>query len=294
MIFDTDIKGETIYGIWHQPVVRKNIAVVFLHGWAGHRPGPHDMLVKLARNLCNNGYDCFRFDFRGKGYSQGDRHQTNNQTMLKDLDSVLQYVNNSLNRPDIVLIGICSGAKLALYYARNGNYTINHVIEMSSPVLRQNEIESKLITNNTKNTINEYYRKIFYKETWRKLISGEIHFSKIRRNIFKPLVSFFKLPYNVIAKATRNKAAEKAKGGGQKVQESPFRPFERFQGQMLLIHGEKDPETKLSLQQIQDMLQRYEILSDTRIIKDANHSFYSLAWEKDIIQIIMNWLDCHN
>ena len=292
IIFDTEVKGESIYGIWHQPVIRKNVAVIFLHGWAGHRPGPHDMLVKLARCLCNTGYDCFRFDFRGKGYSQGDRHQTNNQTMLEDLDAVLRYVNNSLNNLTIVLIGICSGAKLAIYYARNGNYSISHVIEMSSPVLRQNEIRSQLMANNAKNTINEYYKKIFYKETWKKLISGDIHFSKIKRNIFKPLSQLIKLPYNVIAKATIDKTAEKEKSTGQKVKESPFCPFERFQGQMLLIHGEKDPETKLALQQIQDMLHRYEILSDTHIIKDANHSFYSLVWEKEIIQIVTNWLGC--
>ena len=69
------------------------------------------------------------------------------------------------------------------------------------------------------------------------------------------------------------------------------KPFSKFQGQLLLIHGEKDPETKLALQQIQDMLQRHNISSDTYVVKDANHSFYSSAWEKDIIQVVTNWLN---
>ena len=81
--FEIAVNDEIVYGIWHQPVENeKKTAVVFLHGWAGYRAGPHDLLVKIARHLTENGYDCFRFDFRGKGYSQGDRLKTNNQTML--------------------------------------------------------------------------------------------------------------------------------------------------------------------------------------------------------------------
>lgn len=76
--FNISIYGENIYGIWHKPciprnVIQRDIAVVLLHGWAGYRTGPHDMLVKTARMLAENGYHCIRFDFRGKGYSQGDR-----------------------------------------------------------------------------------------------------------------------------------------------------------------------------------------------------------------------------
>jgi pimeloyl-ACP methyl ester carboxylesterase len=281
-IFDIEVKGDSIYGIWHQPIVRKNIAAVFLHGWAGHRPGPHDMLVKLARRITNNGYDCFRFDFRGKGYSQGDRRQTNNQSMLEDLDAVLQYVNNTLNYPAIVLIGICSGAKLALYYARNGSSQITHVIEMSSPVLRQHEAESKLASNKAKSTINEYLKKIFHRETWRKFVGGEIHFSAIGRNLLKPLYRLLKIK-------------KKVSVSGKKIRYSSHnpdeKPFGKFQGQLLLIHGEKDPETELALQQIQVMLQQHNISSDTYVVKNANHSFYSLAWEKEIIQTVIHWLE---
>jgi pimeloyl-ACP methyl ester carboxylesterase len=281
-VFIIEVKGDSIYGIWHHAVARKKIAAVFLHGWAGHRPGPHDMLVKLARCISNRGYDCFRFDFRGKGYSQGDRRQTNNQSMLEDLEAVLQYVNDALNYPAIVLLGICSGAKLALYYARNGNFPITHVIEMSSPVLRQHEAESKLATGKVKNTINEYLKKIFHRKTWEKLADGEIHFLAIGRNIFKPLCKFPEI---------RKKELKPSKKVINRLYKPDEKPFGKFQGQLLLIHGEKDPETKLALRQIQDMLQRHNISSDTCVLKNANHSFYSSTWEKEIIQVITNWLD---
>ena len=278
LIFELKVKGDSIYGIWHQPVIRENIAVIFLHGWAGHRPGPHDMLVKLARQLSNSRYDCFRFDFRGKGYSQGDKRQTNNKSMLEDLEAVLQYVNQELESPKIVLVGMCSGAKLALYYARNGNMSVTHIVEMSSPVLRAREVESTLAVNQAKTNLKEYLKKAFRMETWRKLIGGEIHFQAIWRNIVQPMKRVF------------TKKREKLVFLPKAVSKIQEKPFKKFQGKMLLIHGEKDSETKPALGQIHDMLQGYQIPSDTYIIKNANHSFYSLAWENEIIQLIEDWL----
>jgi pimeloyl-ACP methyl ester carboxylesterase len=276
-IFEIVVHGETIYGIYHRSVEQgKNTAVVMLHGWAGYRTGPHDMLVKTARYLAGKGYDCFRFDFRGKGYSQGDRRKTGNRSMLEDLDAVLQYVHSVLDHPQTVLLGICSGAKLALYYARNGSLPINHVIEMSSPVLRHNEVVSILAANQAKSNLNEYVKKTFRKETWRKIIGGEVHFKAVCRNISRPVIRLF-------AKTNKISVA-------RKVSQPQEKPFSKFQGHMLLIHGEKDPETKPAIEQMHEMLQRYRIPSDTYIVKNANHSFYSLAWEKEIIQLIENWL----
>jgi len=287
-IFEIIIKNDAIYGIWHKSIcghkhssyhLRSKFTVVMLHGWAGHRSGPHDMLVKLARQLSNNGYDCFRFDFRGKGYSQGDRRQTNNKNMLEDLEAVLQYVNQELECPKIVLVGICSGAKLALYYARNGSMTVAHVIEISSPVLRQREVEFTLATNQTKNNLKEYFKKVFRIETWRKLTGGEIHFQTIWRNISQPM------------KHLLTKKSKTFVSVSQTISNIQEKPYTKFKGQMLLIHGERDPETKPALEQIQEMLQHYKIPSDTYIVKNANHSFYSLAWENEIIQLIKNWLE---
>lgn len=286
-VFDIEVKGDAVYGIWHHPdsegnIPDKNVGIIFLHGWAGHRPGPHDMLIKLARRLSADGYDCFRFDFRGKGYSQGDRKHTGNHSMMEDLEAVLLFVNKSLNNPSIVLTGICSGAKLAFYYARNGNLPITHVIDLSSPVLRQQEVSSTLAINQVKNTTKQYINKFFNRETWQRLVNGEIHFSVVCRNISKPLSQLF---------------AGKRKASNQNVNKEPpknkpeKKPFGKLKGQMLLIHGEKDPSTVPALRQINQMLYNHQIPSEIHIVKDANHSFYSLAWEDEIISVIQNWLN---
>ncbi len=283
--FCAEVNGETIYGIRHSSVpgvVRKNTAVVLLHGWAGYRTGPHDMLVKLARQLANTGYECFRFDFRGKGYSQGDTRHTNHHSMLEDLEAVLQHVTDTMHYPRIALIGICSGAKLALYYAGKGRFPITHVVEMSSSVLRQVEVSSSLAANQAKNMLKEYGCKLFQMRVWAKFMSGEIHFFALWRNITRPISRLFhrkKMIPKIGSKIPRNNTL------------SDHQPFSTFKGQMLLIHGEKDPETKPALAQIHEMLRRYRIQSDTYIVRHANHSFYSLAWEQEVIRTIENWLN---
>ncbi|MDR2130459.1 MAG: alpha/beta fold hydrolase [Odoribacteraceae bacterium] len=288
-VFSITVKDEMIYGIWSRPETVSaesgRTAVILLHGWGGYRTGPHDMLVKLARRLSGNGYDCFRFDFRGKGYSQGDRRQTGNRTMLEDLETVIPYVQKQLHHPQIILAGICSGARLALYYARNGKYPVLHVIAMSSPLLRQQEMASTLAAGQSKNTLWTYLRKVFRKETWLKLTGGEIHFRAVWKNLFRPVADLL-----LFSVRRRKKGKRKAKGRPIETKSSEVQPFGQLQGRLLLIHGEKDPETKPALSQIHAMLQRHHVSSDTHIVKEANHSFYSLAWEKEILQVIEDWL----
>ena len=284
-VFQLKVSEEALYGIWHQPYQSETVncvkatAIVMLHGWGGYRTGPHDMLVKLSRKLAANGYHCFRFDFRGKGYSQGDRRYTGNKSMLEDLEVVLQYVNEQLVDPEIILTGICFGAKVALSYARNGKHLVRHVIELSSPVLRQIEVESTLAASNTKNMLQTYIQKSFRKENWRKMIHGEVNFSAVWRNITRPVAGILlhRVNKDSISKSNRQ----------SKHQE---KPFSRFNGQILLIHGEKDPETRLALKQIHEMLDHYQIGYETHVVKNANHSFYSLDWVREIIELIGKWL----
>jgi pimeloyl-ACP methyl ester carboxylesterase len=156
---------------------------------------------------------------------------------------------------------------------------VAHVIEISSPVLRQNnEVVSTLAANQAKSTILIYVKKAFRRETWRKLINGEIHFEAVWRNITRPMKRFM---------SKKGKKSTPTPHAAAKTQRNPFGSFH---GQMLLIHGEKDPETKPALEQIHKILHRCQVTTETYIIKNANHSFYSITWEKEIIRLIEDWL----
>jgi hypothetical protein len=283
-VLTLSVGHEHINGILHIPEYQLNqkIVVVFLHGWAGYRTGPHDMFVKLARKLTHDGYYCLRFDFRGRGFSHGNKNATSNKTMLVDIEVALDYIEKQIAITHVVLLGICSGAKLALYYAKSGTRPVDHVIELSSPVLRYDEVMQKVQIARTKANLIEYFFKLFRKEVWLKLFSGEVHFVRILTNTFKPLL---KLKFAIKRKNNNNTVVSNAQRNIQN------KSFSKFKGNILLIHGEKDPETELSVAQISELLQQHKIGYETHLIKGANHSFYSLKWEQEIFDIITCWLN---
>lgn len=277
-------KGELISGILHLPArnfkAYKSI-VVFLHGFAGYRIGPHQLFVKLARQLSLDGHTCIRFDFRGRGYSQGKREITSYKTMVSDLDVVLKDIHEQFHPTQLFLLGICSGTRTALYYIKNKSYRVDGLIGLSSPALT-NVSNLSTTTRHTKSILQEYIYKAKNKENWRRLLKGETNTGMITRIINNNIKGIWFALCSKISIRTSSKKTKKAQNKNM--------PFSSFTGEVLLIHGERDPETPIALKQISGLLLKHNIPYQQRIIQKANHSFYSLKWEKEIIDLTSTWL----
>lgn len=274
-------KDERISCILHTPSIEKKekIVIVFMHGWAGYRIGPHQMFVKYARQFSEMGYYSIRFDFRGRGYSAGRRFETSNTTMLFDLEQVISYLSTTIKYNKIILLGICSGAKLAVYYAKAGKQKIDGVIEMSSSLL-QVDSDAQTKINKKKNSVFNYLNK----EKLIKLISGDVKFKKI---IEVPFRYAFFLTHSIADRFKDNKSKTRPQTKTIVADTS----FKNYTGTpFLLIHGEKDPETDVTLHQITSLLEKYGLGYHKHIIKGANHSFYSVEWEMEIFNIIKSWI----
>ena len=279
--FKVESDGEKVQGIWHSPSRSASAraaggAVVFLHGWSGYRTGPHDLLVKAARRLAAEGWHCIRFDFRGWGYSEGDRSRASARTLLGDLESVLDHVRERLGpEARIVLAGICSGAKLALLYAGKGRHPVYRIIELSSPPLRPEEARNSVAARSVRSTAATYLGKALRRETWLRLFRGRLDLQAVWRNLTAPW------------KRLRPVRRPNRKRGDPGATE---RPLEHLVGDLLLIHGEKDPETGPAVGQIEALARRQGVPYRTCIIRGANHSFYGLSWEEEILDLMSHRL----
>ena len=274
---------ERLFGILHHPInntLSSIPMIIFSHGFAGYRTGPHQLFVKVARALTNQGYSCLRFDFRGRGYSDGKREHTNYQSMVSDLDVVIQTVNTEYNPSHIILLGICSGARTALYYTKNGSETIHSLIELSSPYLWVNN-EVSAVSSRTKNIVSGYIQKSKNIDNWKRLIRGELNLRMIKK-IFRHNLREYWL-------GVKRSTSSKTKRTTNK-QKTEKQSFLNFKGEVMLIHGEKDPETAIAMKQIHSLLHKHQINYKDLVIENANHSFYSLRWEEEIIGKICNWL----
>ena len=277
--FQLEIENKALYGVIQNPIYGSEsprVAIIFLHGWAGYRVGPHQMFIDFSNEFVKGGYSCVRFDFRGRGYSEGEQEFTSILTMLDDLDHVLRLVK-SKNYKHIVLIGICSGSNVILNYLTLKSTVVDDVVLLSGfPLGESDSIERKI--KQSTSSLKEYASKLTHKETWKKLISGQLHWDYI----------FESIGISPRAESTKNKVQHKHQNGlaQKRDPKEKYHPFSNFDGNITMIFGDKDPDAKVSQQQFESVLRMYNVDYTVRYVKGGNHSFYSIYAKEQIAKII--------
>ena len=113
-------RAMSLVGVVSQPppeVPVRKPAVVILNTGIVHRVGHHRMYVTMARELAALGYVSFRFDFSGVGDSASRGGDLNPlQACQKDVSEALDWLVDTNDLDEVVLIGLCSGADVALSY----------------------------------------------------------------------------------------------------------------------------------------------------------------------------------
>jgi len=279
--------NKTLNGILHVPVnidnSDKKKFIIFLHGLSDYRIGPNKILVDIANSLSDIGYYCFRFDFGGRGYSTGDSEKTSHKTMLTDIDNVISCVKKDYQPDEVILLGICYGAKIAVYYSLHGRHKIDHVIELSSVQL-SNDLVSRnaFLFRNTRYLIRLFFDKDHLNKTKRNL--------KLSKDIIKPVYHFVVKPWlkimviflTDIPQLFFFKRLIRIKKNKEKTS---------FDGKILSIHGENDPEAEVVTKQIKLICLKYNINHTNFIILEADKYFCSIRWKEQLIQIIISWLN---
>ncbi len=265
-------QGQTLLGVLFTPEehLQRDTGLVFLHGWAGYRIGPHQMFTKMARRARALGFPCLCFDFRGRGDSEGDAEDASLSTMITDTQAASRTLCEQAGVKRLVLVGVCSGGEVAL----GAGATIAEVDSMvlwSVPMVAADRSHS----DRAKRTaiIWTYIQKFFRRETWAKLFAGALNFSMIKKALVR---------------------GGKGEGEESTVEDKEIdwhRRFIEFRGEMLYIYGSNDPTTP-------DCIAHYERLSRNagrtfthEIVEGANHSFYALTWEEEVLGASLAWLD---
>jgi pimeloyl-ACP methyl ester carboxylesterase len=113
-------KSRNLVGILTQPTSDRGVyrpAVVILNSGVIHRVGHHRMYVAMARKLAAAGHLVLRFDFSGIGDS-GSRGDSLDPVAaaLADISEAVDWLSEARGVSEVVLLGLCSGADIALRY----------------------------------------------------------------------------------------------------------------------------------------------------------------------------------
>ncbi len=104
-------------------------AVVILNSGIVHRVGHHRMYVTIARQLAAAGHDVLRFDFSGIGDSRSRSGDLSPAAAFQtDIAEALDWLADSCAATSFVLVGLCSGADIALRYGYSDKRVIGLVL----------------------------------------------------------------------------------------------------------------------------------------------------------------------
>jgi uncharacterized protein len=109
-------EGQKLYGMVHLPAGNsRHPCIAFLHGYTGNRIEDHCLFVKAARDLCEHGIACLRFDFRGSGESEGKFADVTVEGEISDALRAVEFLAtlSSLDMTRLGLIGLGLGGCVA-------------------------------------------------------------------------------------------------------------------------------------------------------------------------------------
>ena len=254
------------------------MAVVFLHGWGSYRIGPHRMLLDIARSLAAKGHVCLRFDFRGRGESEGGAGETSLLDMIEDTHQAVRYACSLPGIGSVALVGICSGAEVAVGAAAT-NPKVEALALLSAPLLGRDMRMEETFARSSGHA-KSYIRKLFLPVTWRKLLAGQVDFRAVGSVIFR----------RASGNSNKEPAGATPASHPRPDEKELMRKFASFHGKCLFIYATNDPMAAMSEKGYKEACQGNP---DTvfKHIDGANHNFYSAEWKEQIIAHISSWVE---
>ncbi|MBC7288677.1 MAG: alpha/beta fold hydrolase [Armatimonadetes bacterium] len=266
-IFEND--GARLVAALHRPRVPSAAGIVFLHGWPGYRVGTHRMILCAAREAAARGMFALRFDFRGRGDSDGPTHEVNLVTMISDARRAAEELIARTGVRRIAFVGDCSGCEVAIGAAPAVPQLVATAL-WSAPIIGGQRQAAEAAKRRA--IWAAYARKLFSAQSWGKLLRGAVRWDMIWR---------------AIARGGKGKGEE---GTEADRQVDWIGSFSSFRGERLFIYGSADPVTEACVSFYRNLCDRCGCRFNLYMVDGANHAFYSAAWHTEVISVTVDWL----
>ena len=244
--------------------------VVLIHGWAGYRIGPHRMLLHTARRLLDAGFATLRFDLRGRGDSYGQADQTDLDGMIEDTLSAADFILRQPRLSGVALLGICSGANVAIGAATLNPEITRLVLWSALPFQPQHQPRQR--RRRAWHYLKHYAGKAVQGNTWRRLLRGRVNFRLVAKTIVGD-------PHPPPGRRNLKDSARDI-----------MRAFAHWPGQALFITGANDPEGIAGREIFMPFCESNHLRAEFHLLPGANHSYYHPPHAREVIERTAAWL----
>ncbi len=165
-------RSPDLFGIICEPKGSSRLpALVFLNTGSNHRIGTSRMTVTMARQLANMGFASLRLDIGGIGDSDApagrSANHPNNPAVVADVSRAIDWLNDR-GFAEVILIGLCSGAKLALETALRDERVVGQVLLNLQGFWKPVDAIAQYVSRRA------YFRLARRGSTWSRAVRGEI------------------------------------------------------------------------------------------------------------------------
>ena len=247
--------GAIVRGVLTLPQGEIRRTVLFLGGWSGDRQGPHRLFLLYARRLAAGGAASLRIDYRGRGESDLSHGDAGIATMADDAERAAAWLRDGGFAPQgLDVVAICSGCKVALTLATRAE--IRHLDLLSAEAMGALRAKGTNAAK-TASALKTYARKLFRRETWRKIFKGEVRTDMVGKALVRH----------------ETRGADEAKS-----EDRVLDRLRSFKGTLFFIYGGSDPDAPGASAAYRAFCRRHGLRASFDEIPYAGHSYYALDW----------------
>jgi pimeloyl-ACP methyl ester carboxylesterase len=283
--FEFPVSGATVRGLWHVPDDSSSrVGVLLLPGASGFSIGPHRLLLSFARVAAEQGWHVMRFDFRGRGRSDGSSSAACLTTMAEDAAAACRAFRARADVQKVGVVGLCSGAKLAISLAWRER--ILALALWSPEPFYEGRPSARRVAVETGRRMAEYSRKLIRPEVWRRLFNHEVDTKSVLRVLSSSAAAAWKGGRHDAARLSWYRDAQEELSYGSDSGKEPPAPI-------LLAFARGDisasEDERLYRMRLRSFSQRALVIW----IEKTNHNFYSLPSRVLLFGESLQFLDRH-
>ncbi len=257
--FDLDVPGGRIRGYLRPPGCAGAGVAVILPGWIGYCAGPHRILYELAESLADRGAGTLRFDYLGRGDSDGGHDQTTFRQAVSDTVAVASHVERLFGGADLHAVGMCFGAAVALRCCDRWR----KMALWSPEVFRPKPTVRTRLTAAWRRAPKAMLR-LCSPVTWVRMVAGKVDLGEA----YKYYTRGRRIPFTIeLPQSARPDGCEAA-----------------------LIAGDADTALSEVRRQHEGLCKELGIPLDIHVIEGADHSFCSVSCKRRVIRLTTDWL----